>query len=257
MGENSTPGRSLKTLDKAIDIVNYIQTTSGATISEISEKFTLSQSTTHGYVKTMESRGYLVQDNGEFYVGLEFLNKGGGARIRKPEYSMIIDRVDRLAEQTGERAQFIVEEQGRGYYVHTSTGEQAVHVDAHIGKKIHLHASSAGKSILAHLPRTKVDEILERWGTPKHTEDTITNKEHLCQELEQIQDRGFATSDQESINGLRAVGVPIYPDNRDEVIGAISLSAPVHRLKDGWPDVKLTDDLRSTANEIELELEHQ
>ena len=257
MGNDTTSGRSLKTVENAIQILNYVQEFEGRTIRQISEKFDLSQSTIHGYVRTLENNGYLVEEDGVFHIGLETLNKGGSARLRVPEYSFIIDQVDDLAEQTGERAQFIVEEGGRGYYIHTSTGERAVQVDAHIGKKIYLHASSAGKAILANSARQRVEEIIDQWGLPAHTDSTITNRQELFRELEQIRKQGYATSNEESINRLRAVGVPIYPENRKEVIGAISLSAPVHRLKDGWPNVEITDTLRSTVNQIELEIEYQ
>lgn len=257
MNDDTAPGRTLKTVETAIEIADYIQKCSGADIDEISEEFNIAPSTVHGYVKTLESKGYLTEKNNEFDIGLEFLAKGGYTRTRPSEYDFIIGKVDDLAKRTGERAQFIVEEHGRGYYIHTSTGEQAVQVDAHIGKKIHLHASSAGKAILANLPKRKVEDIIGKWGSPAYTENTITDEQKLFQELDTIQDQGYATSDQESITGLRAVGVPIQPSDSGNLIGAISLSAPIQRLKDGWPNAEIADQVQSTVNEIELEVKYR
>lgn len=253
---DSPPSRPLKTVETAVDIVDAIQRLGGADIGELAREFDLAQSTVHGYVKTLENRGYLTFEDGTYHVGLEFLNKGGHARKRKREYDFIIGKLDDLAEQTGERVQFIVEENGRGYYIHTSIGENAVHVDAHIGKKIHLHASSAGKAILATLPEERVDAILDRWGLPAYTQQTVTTREALFEDLRSIRDVGYATSEQESIDGLRAVGAPIQVDG-DEAIGAISFSGPAHRLTGEWFEDEIPNLVLGVTNEIELDLKYQ
>lgn len=253
---DSSPSRPLKTVETAIDIVDAIQRSDGSDVQELAREFDLAQSTVHGYVKTLENRGYLTVDDGEYHVGLEFLNKGGHARKRKREYDFIIGKLDDLAEQTGERVQFIVEENGRGYYIHTSIGENAVHVDAHIGKKIHLHASSAGKAILATLPEERVHQILDRWGMPEYTQHTVTDREELFDELHSIREMGYATSEQESITGLRAVGAPIQPYESNP-IGAISFSGPAHRLTGDWYDEEVPNLVLGVANEIELDLKYQ
>ncbi|MFB6122004.1 MAG: IclR family transcriptional regulator [Haloferacaceae archaeon] len=255
MTDGETPGRRLKTLETAADVVDAIQRLDGADVATIADRCDLGRSTVHGYVTTLERLGYLVRDGTQYHVGLEFLAKGGHARTRKSEYEYVGEKVADLAERTGERAQFIVEENGRGYYVHTTTGENAVRADAALGKKIHLHASSAGKALLAALPRDRVDEIVERWGLPRYTDRTITTREDLHAELDAVRDRGYATSDEESIEGLRAVGVAVTVDGT--TLGAISLSGPVHRMKGEWFDREVPDRVLGVVNEIELDLKYQ
>lgn len=258
MGADQTmSGRRLKTLETATELIDIIQQRDGMEISALAQELDLAQSTIHGYVKTLEISGYLVYEDGRYHIGFEFLTKGGHARTRKSEYDFIIAKLDDLAKQTGERVQFIVEENGRGYYLHTSTGENAVHVDAHIGKKIHLHASSAGKAILAHLPSNRLERIVDRWGMPAYTRQTITDRDRLHEELETIRERGYSISDQESISGLRAIGVPIQSRKRESPLGAISLSGPAHRLKGEWFDQEIPDIVLGVVNEIELDLKYQ
>ena len=257
MANQSSSGRRLKTLDTAADLIDLIQHRDGAGIADLAEDLDLAESTVHGYVKTLEDRGYLIYEEDEYHIGLEFLCKGGHSRIRKSEYDFIITKLDDLAEQTGERVQFIVEENGRGYYIHTSIGENAVEVDAHIGKKIHLHASSAGKAILAHLSEERTEKILDQWGTPTYTQKTITTRGELIDELEAIRERGYAISDQESISGLRAIGVPIQFHDSGQPLGAISLSGPAHRIQGDRFKQDIPNTILGIANEIELDLEYQ
>jgi DNA-binding IclR family transcriptional regulator len=254
---NDTPGRQLKTIETATDIIDIIQKLNGAEINELAQELDLAQSTVYGYVNTLENQGYLTQEDELYYLGLEFLNKGGHTRTRKSEYEFVIKKVNDLVNRTAERAQFIVEENGRGYYIHTATGENAVHVDARVGKKIHLHASSAGKALLAAFSETRVRQILEQWGTPSYTQQTLTGRDDLLAELSSIRERGYSISDQESIEGLRAIGVAIHPDDDKEPVGAISLSGPAHRLKGTWFEQELPDIVRGVVNEIELDLKYQ
>jgi len=66
---------------------------------------------------------------------------------------MAEDIVEQLAEQTEERAQFIVEEHGRGVYLHTATGNHAVQVNSRLGRVKSLHNSASGKAILSRCPK--------------------------------------------------------------------------------------------------------
>jgi len=103
---------------------------------------------------------------------------------------MAEDIVEQLAEQTEERAQFIVEEHGRGVYLHTATGNHAVQVNSRLGRVKSLHNSASGKAILPQLPEERVEEIVDRWGLEASTENTITDYDELLAELELVRDRG-------------------------------------------------------------------
>lgn len=164
-----------------------------------------------------------------YHVGLRYLNLGGFARSNQVGYKNTTRIVDTIAERTGERAQFVVEEHGRGVYLYTTAPEQAVETERYMGKLRYLHSSAAGKAILASLPNEYVDEILDKHGLPAETEYTVTDRETLYKELEAIQERGVAFNEEESIEGLRAVGVAVeLPDTR--VLGSFSIFGPARRL---------------------------
>jgi len=247
--------RTLKTIETAVEVIDTIQDLDGARVSEVADELGLAQSTVHGYLSTLEANRYLIKKGDEYHIGLKFLNVGGYASHRGESYKYASQKVRELAAETGERAQFIVEEHGRGIYLHTETGNEAVQIDARIGKENYLHASSAGKVILAKLPRSRVERILDRWRLPEFTENTITSREKLYKELEEVRDRGFAFNKEESVSGLRAVGVPVMTPQGD-VLGAISVSGPSNRLQDDWFHHELPKLLLGTVNEIELKISY-
>lgn len=254
MGKDGS-GRALKTLETALEIVDIIQEYDGLALDEIAEMTGLARSTVHGYVKTLEESGYITKQDDTYTLGMAFLDKGGYVRIRDPQFRTAIPKVKEAAEETGERAQLIVEEHGLGTYIHTAIGNNAVEIDSRIGKRVNLHASSAGKSILAHLSESRVNEIIDHHGLPELTENTITDKKALFDELEAIRDQGYAVSDEESIPGLRAVGAPVLAN--EAVVGGISISGPAHRMKGEKIQSTLPNFLLGVTNELQLRLEYQ
>lgn len=253
MEPRRNPNRSVKSVHRAMSIVEQIREAGGATVTELAEESELAKSTVHGYLATMHDDGYLIKDDGVYEVGTKFLRLGEHSRTRRQEYSMAAEKVTDLAERTEERAQFVVEEHGRGVFLYRKTGERAVETNSGTGKRMRLHSTSAGKSILAHLPQERVERIIAEWGLPAITKNTISSREALFDELEEIRDRGYAFNHEENIEGLHAVGAPLVLDDQG-VVGALSISGPTHRMKGDWFDQELPDRLLGIVNELELNI---
>ena len=256
--DNATDQDDIDTVgsvETLFDIIEYIYRKDGATISDAAMDLEYAKSTIHRHLTTLERRGYVIEDNG-YCVGLRFLELGERARNRRRAYQLIREKVDELAAETNERAQFIVEEHGEAVYVHRAFGEHAVRTDPGIGKRIPLHATSAGKSILAMMPSDKSSCIIEQTSFKNITSETITDSDDLYTELEQIRERGYAFNREENLDGLHAVGAPIMSPNED-VIGALSISGPSHRLVGDRFENELPTLLLGTTNELELNISHR
>ena len=247
--------RSLKTIERMVEIISLIQHLDGARVSEIAEHLNLSPGTVHAYLSTLLQTRFLVQEGDEYHIGLRFLSVGGYASNRVENYRFIKRKVSELAEMTDERVQFVAEEHGRGIHIYLDVSESAVQTDARIGKEVSLHASAAGKSLLAHLEEPRVDEIVDRWGLPAVTENTITDREELDTELEKIRGRGYSFNNSESIEHLRAVGVPVLRPDRS-VLGALSVSGPAERIRGDQFKEEIPRQLLGVANEIELKIKY-
>lgn len=244
---------TVSSVERSYAILHALKELDGARVEEVSRALDTPQSTVHKHLATLEGLGYVTNDGGVYRVGLRYLNLGGFARSNREGYEQAIGIVDTIAAKTGERTQFVVEEHGRGVYLHTTAPEQAVQTERHMGKLRYLHSSAAGKAILASLPPAYVDEIVDEHGLPAETENTITDREALYDELDRIRERGVAFNYEESIEGLRAAGVAVeLPDSR--VLGSFSISGPARRLKGEFYQQELPDILLGHANELELKL---
>jgi len=231
MPRTTNPGeaRGIKSVGRTFDIVECIHERGGAGVTEIADEVGLTKGTVHCHLNTLRERRYLVKDGDTYRVGLQFLGLGGKRATDQKLYRFGKPEAEELVRETGETVQIGVEEHGKGIYIYQSRSEKAVRTDSYIGTERHLHATSFGKAILAHLPERRVTEIIDRHGLPPITDRTTTNREVLFEELETIRDRGVAFDDGEQIAGIRCVAAPVLgPD--DEVLGAFSLTGPTTRM---------------------------
>lgn len=244
---------AVKAAETLLSVVSGIQELNGARVTELADHLGLAKSTVHRHLTTLERNQYVVKEGVEYHIGLRFLGLGEYARERNPVYPFAQTLVDQIAAETEERALFMVEEHGLAVYLYRGVGSHAVRTNSRIGTRRLLHTVAGGKAILAHLPDERVDEIIDEWGLPADTPETITRRQELDAELERVRERGVAFNREECIVGLKAVAAPVLtPD--DEIMGALSVSGPAHRMKGEWFESEIPDLLLGSANELELNL---
>ena len=235
-------------------IIEALLDLDGATVTELSAELGIAKSTIHQHLATLLELGYAIKEGNEYNVGLRFLTIGEYAKKRNEAAALVEPMVEGLADETGERTQFFVEEHGRVIYLHTATGERAVRANRQTGEIRYIHSSAGGKAILSRMPRERIEGILDTHGLPAETDRTITDRETLFEELETIREQGYSVNKEESITGLWAIGVPAVVDG--DVVGAFSVSGPRHRLENSELHGELPDLLLAAANELEIKLQY-
>ena len=164
-GEN---GKHIKSAHTVFDIIEFIKQNEGSTVSELTDELKYSKSTIYYYLQTLESRRYVVNEQGTYYLSLRFFDLGDHAISRHQPPSLVENEVDKLSEKTGQTAFFAVEESGKGMYVY-QTDPQVLSQGDQTGIEHYLHASASGKAILARLSETEVSNIIEQHRLPAVT----------------------------------------------------------------------------------------
>jgi DNA-binding IclR family transcriptional regulator len=247
----------MKTIDKTVRVLDALTETNGARVAELADRLEMPNSTVHAHLAALKRHGFVRSSGDHYALGLKFLFYGGAVLYGNAEYSLLDSKVTMLAEETGERAQFITEQNGRGFYLYAETeSDTAVQTDVRMGKIVDLHPTAAGKAILAHLPVERVDAIIDQCGLEAYTEHTITDRDELLAELERIREQGYSVNDEERISKQMAIGVPVL-DKLGEVVGAFSVSGPAHRIRNEEHQARIISLLLGTANEVELNLVYQ
>lgn len=248
-----TPQRNvLKSADKLFRIVEHLKSNGRTSVTELSKELDMPKSTVQVYLNTLYSHNFVVRNDGEYEIGLRFLEYGIFALRSVAVYPEVRAKVEELADSTGELAACFVEEEGDAVYIYGVEGERSIRTDLSVGDRTELHCTASGKALMAQLPENRVREIIEERGLEQKTENTITDPDELLAELEQIREQGYASSMEESVVGMHAVAAPICIDG--EAVGSVSLAGPANRFVGDRFEVEIPEMVTGAANELELKL---
>lgn len=247
------PGpRTHETTDTSLAVLSAVAELSDPTASEVADHLDLAVSTVHKHLQTLRSNGFVVKSADAYQLGLKLYHLGTQAKRRDSRYLLAREKTREIAEQTSEVVNFSVVENGRAITLFDSL-ESGSLAGFESGQYFYLHGSAAGKAMLAEMPRRRVESIIEQWGLPRLTENTITDETALFEELETIRERGYAVNQEEGWERLKAVAVAVHnPDGT--VLGAMDLSGPPSRLP---YERELAKTLESAVAELETELDMQ
>jgi DNA-binding IclR family transcriptional regulator len=133
----------------------------------------------------------------------------------------------RLCERTGETADLAVVQRLSLTYVAEVT-PASVLTASWLGRPVPLHATSSGKALLAWLPESELQTLLEQPLT-SYTAATITSSDRLHKELEETRERGYGVCAGELEETLYGVSAPVL-DRRDRPFAVVSIWGPRHRV---------------------------
>ncbi|WP_165872069.1 IclR family transcriptional regulator [Natrarchaeobius halalkaliphilus] len=246
----TNPRRPVKTVDTAMDIIQVLVESGGMTLSEIAEVVDLAESTTHRHLATLVYNELVFRDGKRYYLSFQFLNIGTQKQYRHPLFKAGREYVDDLAEKTGERVWISTMENGYSISLYWTSDKKPLFHHSRAGQRLHLHVSSVGKAILSELTDEKVDSILDQHGLPGLTDQTITEREMLYSELETIQEQGYATDSEETVNGMDSIAVAVSDDVAD-ILGGIAIGCATNNMTRNR-EKEYKDLLRETAAEMAI-----
>jgi DNA-binding IclR family transcriptional regulator len=200
-------------------------------ITEMSEKLGFYPSTTHRLLDTLKYWGYVEQDSHtqKYQLGLKVLELGMTKLHKMDLVREATPYLEELVNQYNETVHLGALEKGEVMYLAKKESSQTIRMISYVGKRAPLHCTALGKVLLAYLPEEERRKILDGKQLPRLTERTITDKEELEKNLEQIKKQGFALDNEENEKDVCCMAVPIR-NYQGAVIAALSISRPSFRM---------------------------
>ncbi|HEY2537079.1 MAG TPA: IclR family transcriptional regulator [Solirubrobacteraceae bacterium] len=197
-------------------------------IADIADELGMSRSTTHRYVTTLLALGYLEQGRSRKYrLGLRVTDLGMSALNATGLRENVHPFLEELRERTGYTVGLAVLDGAEILYVDRARSwrraERETDLGLYPGSRMPAHCTAMGKVMLAHLPEEVQRDLLAQLELKRNTPTTITSRQSLRGEFEQILDDGYAVNDQELRPGLQAIAVPVRDESR-EVVAAIGIA---------------------------------
>jgi len=212
-------------VERALEILEAAAHADGLTNAEISWRLEIPKSSASYILRTLERRGYLRRDaaSGKYRLGLKVLSLGREVLAGLNLGEVALPALRALVERTQMTAHLAVLDHGEAVYIEKVDAPGFIKMDTWVGRRMHVHSTSVGKALVAHLPKAAVEEILRRHGLKKRTPKTITGHARFLAELERVREQGYAVDDEENSLGARCLAAPVF-DREGNVAAAVGLS---------------------------------
>lgn len=224
--------RQIQSVARATQIIDHIADHGNQdSLSNIARTIGLSKSTVFSLISTLEQLGYVQQDQttGRYSLGLRLFELGQIVHASMDIRTIAMPHLQKLAEKHGETAHLAVLSGDEVVYIDKVDSPHSIRITSQIGGRNPAHCTGVGKVLLAWLPVSEFDNIMESKHLTHFTPNTITDHEALKQHLQQVRYQGYAMDEEEIEMGLSCIAAPIK-NHKGDVIAAISISGPSHRM---------------------------
>ena len=201
------------------------------TPTELNASIGLPKQTVHRLCTTLEAEGFLVRDDdGKGFRAARRarlmaagLLHAGWANIARHQV------LSEVAKAVGETVNYVVpEEAGMRYLDRVDTG-WSFRIQLPVGTNVPFHCTASGKVFMASLaPKARL-AFVNTLDLFRHTRTTHTTPEALLVELKQIAKQGFAEDNEEFLEGMVAVAVPVR-DLAGRYVSSLAVHGPVQRM---------------------------
>jgi DNA-binding IclR family transcriptional regulator len=130
--------------------------------------------------------------------------------------------------------------------------DSIIRITSHIGLKRPPYFGMLGMILLAYMDDKEKERLLKLYPPTKITTKTVTEARRIMKKLDDAKRKGFYMEQDEIVEGLLGIGVPIM-DFSGNVVAALGATQPVFQIKEGTIENtihQLLDASRSISKEL-------
>jgi DNA-binding IclR family transcriptional regulator len=201
------------------------------TATEINAHLGLPRQTVHRLCTTLETAGFLVRHGTlhgyqpsrrlrEMGAGLLYASRSDISR-----HQVLLD----LAQQVRETVNLVVPEETGMRYVDRVETDWPFRIQLPVGSNVPFHCTASGKTYMASLTPRARRAFVAGLTLTRQTATTHVTAKDLLADLDRIAKRGYALDQEEFMDGMVAVAVPVR-DTQGRFIAALAFHGPAQRI---------------------------
>jgi IclR family transcriptional regulator, acetate operon repressor len=244
------PQYPIESVDNALRLLLLFETQPSIRLTDASTYLGVASSTAHRLMGMLLYHGFVRQNPAtRAYEPGQALSSIAFAIRRQVDIRTLARPVlERIFEETGETVHFARLERTDTQFIDAIESVRAVRVGSRQGLTLPANCTATGKAMLSLLDEEQLRKLYPRQELPRLTSNSITSRSDLETELDEIRHRGYATSREESEDGVTSVAVALAGPSG--TVYGINVSVPAHRMSE-----ELRSDLgvmlRAAAEELQ------
>ena len=199
-------------------------------VGEAAELLGRPKSTVSRWMSEMAEAGFLDREDGSgrYRLGMRLAALAELARQSTSLQRLARPALERITLATGETSDLVLLLGRSAVNVEAVESRRPIKHVGWVGRRLPLHATAAGKALLAWRPEGDLRGLL-RYPLKRYTSGTIVDRDALREEFARIRDRGYSTAWGELDEETVGVAAPVR-DFTGSVVGVLTIGAPTARV---------------------------
>ncbi|WP_270726015.1 IclR family transcriptional regulator [Shimia sp. Alg240-R146] len=201
------------------------------TATQINEQLGLPKQTVHRLCVTLEENGFLTRpgNSKKYQVGRRLRDLGSGLLHNSRDHVARHQILKEVADSIGETVNYAVPgNEGMNYLDRVET-DWPFRIQLPIGTSVPFHCTASGKVFLASLTRKKRETLVASIYLRSMTRHTHSDPQALLDELNKIRGQGYSLDQEEFLEGMVAIAVPVV-DPRGRFVAGLACHGPTQRM---------------------------
>lgn len=194
----------------------------GVSEADLCKAFDMSLEDLMPVLECLEANNWVsVDPDLNYHIGKKMLYFADLERLNTELIRQIKAPLLRLSETCHQTVEVNVIESTNIICIYKIEPNNAVRISSKIGRQGPLYAGASGKTLLAYASASLQDLVLNTSLTP-FTSKTLTDKDELLRELNEIKTRGYAESIEELDPGAACIAVPVL-NGKGNILAEVSI----------------------------------
>ena len=201
------------------------------TPTEINKELKLPKQTVHRLCNTLEDEGYIIREtNGKRLQPSPRLKSLASGILYSSRNQIALRQVlVDVAAKVKETINLVVPEEDGMMYLDRVETDWPFRIQLPIGSHVPFHCTASGKTFLASLSPSLRKSFVKGMNLKPMTGNTFNDPDAFLDELARVAKQGYAVDNEEFIDGMIAVAVPVK-DEKSRYCASIAFHAPTQRM---------------------------
>ncbi|MEX0283647.1 MAG: IclR family transcriptional regulator [Paracoccaceae bacterium] len=199
--------------------------------TQINDQLGLPKQTIHRLCVTLEENGFLTRpgNSKRYQVARRLRILGSGLLHNSRDHIARHQILRGVAQNVGETVNYAAPGSSGMNYLDRVETDWPFRIQLPIGTSVPFHCTASGKTFLASLAPKKREALVASLNLEKMTPNTLDDHQTLLDELSKVRKQGFALDQEEFLEGMVAIAVPVV-DPHGRFIAAVAYHGPTQRM---------------------------
>jgi DNA-binding IclR family transcriptional regulator len=225
-----TPQYPIESVDNALRVLLLLGERPRLRLTDVSQYLGVASSTAHRLLAMLQFRGYVRQDSAtRSYVPGPTLDTLAFGVLRRLDVRTrarpVLERLNAELQETVHLGRL---EGGDVHFIDSIESTRALRVGNRLGRAMPAHCTSTGKALLATLSQDELFRLYPDEQLIQLTPHSVGTRTRLLEVLDEIRAQGFASSEEESEEGVSSIAVALHSTRAPRL--AVNASVPASRM---------------------------